>query len=207
MRCSRIWPIHRPSKYIPSLLLIFRESNGKYIFWCVLNLLNFMALRNGNKYKIRNSKVLKTNIWGLYHNILQKMGRRNSSKMILYLQATWKMPKRTLSWQSEFNKFSQTCLLARCNAPRCFAKKESVIILKMTNFWRKNLAIFHDVKKKRFIFFITHLFLIFVNKEIFFQEYILMELKIFFIIFERFFKWQKKDIAKVTFKQACITCR
>ena len=34
-----------------------------------------------------------------------------------------------------------------------------------------------------------------------------MELKIFFIIFEQFFKWQKKDIAKVTFKQASITCR
>ena len=41
------------------------------------------------------------------------------------------------------------------------------------------------------IFLITHLFLIFVNEEIFFQEYIEMELKIFFIIFEEFFEWQK----------------
>ena len=29
----------------------------------------------------------------------------------------------------------------------------------------------------------------FVNKKILFQEYIEMELKIFFIIFERFFEW------------------
>ena len=36
-----------------------------------------------------------------------------------------------------------------------------------------------------------HLFLTFVNKEIFFQEYVEMELKIFFIIFEGFFDWQK----------------
>ena len=41
------------------------------------------------------------------------------------------------------------------------------------------------------IFLITHLLLIFVNEEIFFQEYIEMELKIFFIIFEEFFEWQK----------------
>ena len=40
------------------------------------------------------------------------------------------------------------------------------------------------------IFLITHLFVIFVNKEII-QKYIKMELKIFFIIFEEWFKWQK----------------
>ena len=34
----------------------------------------------------------------------------------------------------------------------------------------------------------THLFLIFVNKKVFFQEYIEIELKIFFIIFEAFFE-------------------
>ena len=39
-------------------------------------------------------------------------------------------------------------------------------------------------KKKR----VTYLFLILVNKKIFFQEYIEMELKIFFIIFEEFFE-------------------
>ena len=55
---------------------------------------------------------------------------------------------------------------------------------------KENLAVFHDVKK-RFIFLITHLFLIFVNKENFFQEYIEMELKLFSIIVEGFFEWQK----------------
>ena len=56
------------------------------------------------------------------------------------------------------------------------------------------MAIFHEIKrKKRFIFFITRLFLIFVNKEIFFQENIETELKIFFIASEGFFKWQNKQ--------------
>ena len=44
------------------------------------------------------------------------------------------------------------------------------------------------LKKWTFIFLKTHLFLIFVNMEIFFQEYIEMELKIFFIIFEGIFE-------------------
>ena len=44
----------------------------------------------------------------------------------------------------------------------------------------------------RYIFsLITHLFVIIVNEEIFFQVYIEMELKIFFIIFEEWFEWQK----------------
>ena len=78
------------------------------------------------------------------------------------------MPKQILSLQSKFNKFSQTYLLRRANV-LCFSTKmESVIILKMKHFWRKKLAIFHGVKKLRFISFITHLLLIFVNKEIFF---------------------------------------
>ena len=37
-------------------------------------------------------------------------------------------------------------------------------------------------------FLIAHLFLISVDKEIFFQEYIEMELKTFFIILEGFFE-------------------
>ena len=42
--------------------------------------------------------------------------------------------------------------------------------------------------------------LIFV--EIFFQEYIDLGLKIFSVISEGFFEWQKQNIAIVTFKQA-----
>ena len=41
-------------------------------------------------------------------------------------------------------------------------------------------------KKYRFIFFITRLFPLFVNKDFFFQEYIEMGLKIFFITSEEF---------------------
>ena len=42
-----------------------------------------------------------------------------------------------------------------------------------------------------FFFFIKHLFVVFVNEEIFFQRYIEMELKIVFITFEQWFQWQK----------------
>ena len=43
------------------------------------------------------------------------------------------------------------------------------------------MAIFHDVKKERFIILITRLFFIFVNNELWFSKYIEMELKIFLI--------------------------
>ena len=43
-------------------------------------------------------------------------------------------------------------------------------------------------KKQRSIFLIKHLFLIFFNKETFFQKYKEMEVKMFFIIFEGFFE-------------------
>ena len=45
--------------------------------------------------------------------------------------------------------------------------------------------------KHRFIFVMTHFLLIFVDNEIFFQEYIELELKAFFIIFEGYLEWQK----------------
>ena len=69
------------------------------------------------------------------------------------------------------------------------------------------MDIFHEVKVKRFILLTTHLLVIIVDKEVFFQEYIEMESKTFFIIFEEFFKWQKQNIAIVTFKQTSILCR
>ena len=50
---------------------------------------------------------------------------------------------------------------------------------------------FNKFLQTYFIFLITHLLVIFVNEDIFFPEYIQMELKIFFIIFEEFFEWQK----------------
>ena len=43
-------------------------------------------------------------------------------------------------------------LPATSNAPYFSTKNESVIILKIKNFYRKNLPIVHDVRKVRFIF-------------------------------------------------------
>ena len=45
------------------------------------------------------------------------------------------------------------------------------------------MGVFDDVKKKEICVLITHLCLIFVDKEISFQEYTEMELKTFFITF------------------------
>ena len=39
--------------YISPILVIVTESNVKYIILCALNLLNFMALKNG---RVRNEK-------------------------------------------------------------------------------------------------------------------------------------------------------
>ena len=64
------------------------------------------------------------------------------------------MPQQILSWKSKFNKLLQTYLLARSNIPHFSTKQESVIILKMTNFWWNNLAIFHDVKKIEIFFYL-----------------------------------------------------
>ena len=67
--------------------------------------------------------------------------------MIIHLQTTLQMPKRILQWQSKLSKYLQTYLFARSNVSHLSTWKESVIVLKMTNFWRKNLTIFSDVKK------------------------------------------------------------
>ena len=88
------------------------------------------------------------------------------------------MPKRILSWKPEFNKFFQSYLLSTFSISHFPIKKGSVIILKMKNVLRKNLAIFHDVKKIE-IYFSTSTFVSYhlLTNIIFFQEYIEMELK------------------------------
>ena len=53
------------------------------------------------------------------------------------------------------------------------------------------------------IFLITHLLVVFVNERISCQEYIEMELTIFFIISEEYLEWQKWNIAIIT----VIACR
>ena len=70
-----------------------------------------------------------------------------------------------------FPKILQKYFPARSNIHGFSAKKESVIVLKMKNICRKNLAIFHNIKKERFIFLITYLFLTFVKMECFLKIY------------------------------------
>ena len=102
-----------------------------------------------------------------------------------------KNAKQILSWQSKFNKFFETYLLARSNVSHFSTKKESVIILKMTTFWRKNIPIFHNLNN-RDIFLLQHVcFLYLLTRKFFFQKYIEIELKVFFITSEGFFESQK----------------
>ena len=98
-----------------------------------------------------------------------------------------KMPKRIPSGQSEFDKFLQSYLLTTSNISYFSTKKGSAIILKMKNFWRKNLGIFHDVKKIEFYF----------SCNTFVSYYLLTRIyrdgikNIFHNIWGGFFKWQK----------------
>ena len=76
-------------------------------------------------------------------------------------------------------------LVSFCRRTSLHALMLPISLLKMTNFWRKNKTIFHEV------FLIAPLFLIFVNKEIFMKNILELELEIFFIISEGFFDLQK----------------
>ena len=71
------------------MLVIVKELNGKYIFQCVLELLNLRESINGKvqdkklKFLIQTFLSKHFNTKFFYQNILQKMGRRNSYQMIL----------------------------------------------------------------------------------------------------------------------------
>ena len=69
-----------------------------------------------------------------------------------YFYTTWKIPKRILSWQPKCNKCIQSYLLATSNVSHFSTKKESMIMLKMTNFWWIILTIFHDIKNVEIYF-------------------------------------------------------
>ena len=116
----------------------------------------------------------KTNIWSFCWNILQKMGSRNSSQMILQFQSTWKW---ILSRQPKFNKFLQSYLLATSCVSYFSTKKESVIIENSKLLMEKFGHFSWRPQKQRLIFIVTHFFLIFAGKEIFIQEYEEMDLK------------------------------
>ena len=72
------------------------------------------------------------------------------------------MLKRIQSWQSKFNKFLKIYLLAPSNVPNFSTKNESMIILKMINFWSKDFAIFQNAKKIEICFpynpFVSYIF-------------------------------------------------
>ena len=129
-------------------LLLFLSSN---IYINVFSIFYTSWHKEMEIFKIRNLKAFKTNTWSFYWNILQKMGRSNSPQVILNFSSflELKNAKKILSWQPKFKKFLQSYLFATSNVPHYFSTRmESVIMLKMTNFWRPNLRTFHDVKKK-----------------------------------------------------------
>ena len=109
------------------------------------------------------------------------------------------MPKQILSWQSKFSKFCRRTCFHILMFLVSLLKRNLLSYWKWKNFEEKNCPFM--TSKNRDLFFI------FVNKQIFFEEYVEMELKIIPIICEWFFEWQKQNIAMVTFKQAPITSR
>ena len=130
----------------------------KNICQCLLNLLTFMTFRNGKaqdkKFESFYNKHLKFLPKYFAENGKEKLFP-NSSSFVSNLTNV-KMNTR----HSRFNKSLQTYLLARSNVLHFSTKKESVIIMTMTNFWRKNLAVFHDDKKERFFPYDTVVFYI-----------------------------------------------
>ena len=104
-----------------------------------MNLVNFMTLRND---KVENSKFKIKNIWSFYHKALQKMGRRNSSQIILL--------KRILSWQCKFNNILLAYLLARSNVLH-FSTKKSLPYIENDKLLKETFGHvwWHQKKKKK----------------------------------------------------------
>ena len=126
-----------------------------------------MTLRNG---KVQDQKFRRfENKW---LKILSKHFAENGNGKLspnnFYFQATWKIPNWILFWQPKFNIFFQLHLLAISNVLHFSTKNKSVIISKMTKFWRKKLGIFHNVK---LIFLTIHLLLMLLEEN-FSQEYV-----------------------------------
>ena len=117
------------------------ENKSFNMFW----IFKFLTLRNGKvhdkKFKTFLNKHLKFLSRQFAENGKEKLFPNDSSFL-----KNLKNAKQILSWQSKFNKFLQTYLIARSTVSHFSTKEESVIILKITNFWRKNMEIFHDVK-------------------------------------------------------------
>ena len=73
-------------KNIPSknkwLHMLRRSSYAIYLLRCFESC-NIHGIKKCQRYKIENLKNFKTNFWSFYRNNLLKLGRRNSSQMIL----------------------------------------------------------------------------------------------------------------------------
>ena len=116
-------PTSRPSKYIFLLCYLLLEKVIENMFW----IFKLHVLRNGIVQHKKNLQFLSIHF---PENEKKKLFRNDSSFLI-----NLKKAKQILSWESTFSKCLQTYLLACCNVPHFCTKKESVMILKMTNFW------------------------------------------------------------------------
>ena len=140
------------------------------------------------KWMIRNLKDFKTNSLGFYQNFMWKMGRRIPPKMILIFKQLEKYQNYHYPDNLNLISFSSHISFKLLTFPISSTKKESVIVLQMTNFLKKNMAIFHDVKEID-INFSYNIFASYVYLEgKYFKGYIEMELKTFFIKFEALFE-------------------
>ena len=116
-------PTSRPSKYIFLLCYLLLKKVIENMFW----IFKLHVLRNGIVQHKKNLQFLSIHF---PENEKKKLFRNDSSFLI-----NLKKAKQILSWESTFSKCLQTYLLACCNVPHFCTKKESVMILKMTNFW------------------------------------------------------------------------
>ena len=126
-------PTSRPSKYIFLLCYLLLKKVIKNISFNVFWIFKLHELRNGI---IQHKKHLK---------FLSDHFAENEKEK--------RLPKKLKKMQNKYYPDNQN-LLSFCrrtslqfNVPHFSTKKESVMILKMTNFWWKNMAIFHDVRK------------------------------------------------------------
>ena len=116
------------------------------------------------------------------------MGGRIPPKMILIFKQLEKYQNDHYPDNLNLICFSSHISFKLLTFPISSTKKESVIVLQMTNFLKKNLAIFHDVKEID-INFSYNIFVYYVYLEgEYFKGYIEMELKKFFIKFEALFE-------------------
>ena len=128
-------PTSWPSKYIFLVCYLLLKKVIENMFW----IFKLHVLRNGI---VQHKKYLKFLSIHFVENEKKKLFRNDSLFLI-----NLKNAEQILSWQSKFSKFLQTYFLACSNVPHFCTKKESVMVLKMTNFWWKNMTIFHDIRK------------------------------------------------------------